>query len=114
MTHFEFISCWCPGREAAGKAFRLYTEAAFRSLRSVTLPEIQRVSLASLVLQMKQLGIMDVMAFDYLDRPPASALLRALEVLFALGALDGEGRLSEPLGQRMVRLPVDPIYAKVC
>ena len=87
---------------------------AFRSLSSVTLPEIQRVSLASLVLQIKQLGITDVMGFDYLDRPPASALLRALELLYALGALDGEGRLSEPLGQRMVRLPVDPVFAKAC
>ena len=91
----------------------MYTEAAFRSLPAVALPEIQRVSLASLVLQMKQLGIADVMGFDFLDRPPASALLRALEQLYALGALDAEGRLSQPLGQRMVRLPLEPAFAKV-
>ena len=45
-------------------------------------------------------------------RPSTSAMLRALELLLALGALDSEGALS-PLGRQMVRLPVEPIFAKV-
>ena len=39
------------GREAPGKAFRLYTEGSFQQLPPATLPEIQRTNLASVVLQ---------------------------------------------------------------
>ena len=66
------------------------------------------------MLQLKQLGVKDVLGFDFMDRPPVSALLRALELLFALGALDSQGDLTEPLGKHMVRLPLEPIFAKVC
>lgn len=41
-----------------------------------------------------------------------AALVRALEQLYALGALDGKGRLSEH-GQRMSCLPLEPMYSKV-
>ena len=47
-----------------------------------------------------------------LCRPSTSAMLRALELLLALGALDAEGALT-PLGRHMVRLPVEPVFAKV-
>lgn len=39
-------------------------------------------------------------------------MVRALELLLALGALDSEGNLT-PLGQQMVRLPVEPVFARV-
>ncbi len=102
------------GREAAGKAFRLYTEAAFLGLQAASAPEIQRVSLASLVLQLKQLGVADMTAFPFMDAPPKAALLRALELLLALGALDADGALSKPLGAQLVRLPLEPAFGKVC
>lgn len=41
------------GREAPGKAYRLYTEASFTSLAATTAPEITRVNLGSVVLQLK-------------------------------------------------------------
>ena len=47
-----------------------------------------------------------------MDQPPAGALLRALEQLLALGALGADGRLTQPLGRRMARLPVEPAFAK--
>ena len=70
-----------PGRDAPGKAFRLYTEAAFRQLARETVPEIRRCNLASTVLQLKALGVPDVLGFDFLDPPPQPALLRSLELL---------------------------------
>lgn len=57
------------GREAAGKCFRLYTEAAFENLEDATVPEIRRCNLSSVVLQLKALGIEDVLGFDFLDKP---------------------------------------------
>ena len=32
---------------------------------------------------------------------------------FALGGLDSDGKLAQPLGGQMAKLPVDPRYAKV-
>ena len=84
--------CCCAGREAAGKAFRLFTEASFNQLAPTTLPEIQRVNLATVALQLKALGFDDLVGFDFMDRPPTAAMLRALETLFALGALDDAGK----------------------
>ena len=65
-----------PGREAPGKAFRLYTEDAFAALSPTTLPEIQRTNLASVVLHLKALGVEDVVHFDFMDPPPKAAIVR--------------------------------------
>ena len=76
------------GREAAGAAFRLYTEEAFHEeLPETTAPEILRSNLGAVVLQLKALGVDDILAFEFIDPPPRAAVLRALEMLFALGAL---------------------------
>ena len=53
----------------------------------------------------------DIRKFDFLDPPPKQALVRALEQLYSLGALDGKGRLSAH-GQRMAALPLEPMYSK--
>lgn len=100
------------GRERAGVCYRLFTEPTFESLRETRVPEILRTSLASVVLQLKALRIEDVVGFDWMDRPPRAAVARALERLVALGAIDRRGRLSEPLGRRMSRLPLLPMYAR--
>jgi hypothetical protein len=42
----------------------------------------------TVVLMLKSLGINDLMNFDFMDPPPAESLLRALEQLYALGALN--------------------------
>ncbi|CAL5223385.1 g5893 [Coccomyxa viridis] len=100
------------GREGPGVAFRLYKEETFQSLPAATVPEIQRVSLTSLMLQLKQLNVQQPQNFDFMDKPSTSAMLRALELLLALGALDSEGTLTS-LGRQMVRLPIEPVFAKV-
>ena len=92
QSHWQEVLVIWTGREAAGKAFRLFTEASFNQLAPTTLPEIQRVNLATVALQLKALGFDDLLAFDFMDRPPTAALLRALESLYALGALDDSGR----------------------
>jgi pre-mRNA-splicing factor ATP-dependent RNA helicase DHX15/PRP43 len=49
------------GRTKPGKCFRLYTEASFaRDLQEQTYPEILRSNLGSVVLQLKKLGIDDL------------------------------------------------------
>jgi HrpA-like RNA helicase len=49
------------GRTRPGKCFRLYTEASFKKdLQEQTYPEILRSNLGSIVLQLKTLGIDDL------------------------------------------------------
>jgi hypothetical protein len=64
------------GREAPGKAFRLYTEDSFAGLAATTSPEITRVNLGSVVLRLKALGVRDVASFDFMDPPPAASVIR--------------------------------------
>lgn len=104
--------CGRAGREGPGKCFRLYTETAFTELQSETLPEIRRCNLGSVILQLKALGIDDVLGFEFMDPPPRAAVLKALELLYGLGALNTNGKLSDT-GSKMSRLPVDPIYARI-
>ena len=100
------------GRTRAGEAFLLMTEEAFHALAADSIPEIQRCSLAGVVLQLKALGIDDVLRFDFISPPPPQGLARALEQLYALGAIDGEGALTADVGERMCQLPLEPQLAK--
>lgn len=98
------------GREQAGKCFRLFTEEDFESLQDFTLPEIVRSNLATVVLQMKSMGIDDIVNFDFMDAPSKGGLISAMEVLKILGALDKDERLTQ-LGKQMASFPLDPMFA---
>ncbi|KAJ3039676.1 hypothetical protein HDV00_012020 [Rhizophlyctis rosea] len=100
------------GRVGPGKCFRLYTAWAYQNeLEENTVPDIQRSNMGNTVLLLKSLGINDLMNFDFMDPPPAETLIRALEQLYALGALNDKGELTK-LGRRMAEFPVDPMLSK--
>ncbi|XP_071488369.1 probable ATP-dependent RNA helicase DHX35 [Diadema antillarum] len=101
------------GRVRSGKAYRLYTEEAFRKLPKTTVPEMQRSDLGTPILQLKCLGIDNVLRFPFLSPPSSKAMVRGLELLYALGALNDHARLAEPLGVRMAELPLRPMLAKM-
>ena len=101
------------GRTRPGKCFRLYTEASFKSeLQEQTYPEILRSKRSNAVLTLKKLGIDDLVHFDFMDPPAPETLMRALELLNYLGALDDDGALTD-LGRQMAELPLDPQLAKL-
>lgn len=101
------------GRTKPGKCYRLYMQAAYVSLPEATVPEIQRSNLAPIILQLKALGIDNVLRFDFLTPPPAELIIRALELLYLLGVVDDYAKLTRPLGVRMAELSVEPMMAKV-
>lgn len=100
------------GRTRPGKCFRLYTEEYHDTLPESNVPEVQRSNLAPFILQMKALGIDNVLRFNYLTPPPSELMINALEVLYSLGALDEYAKLTKPLGLRMAELAVGPMMAK--
>mmetsp|Transcript_4561 Transcript_4561/g.7071 ORF Transcript_4561/g.7071 Transcript_4561/m.7071 type:complete len:1066 (+) Transcript_4561:101-3298(+) len=100
------------GRTQAGKCFRLYTAWSFQNeLEPNTTPEILRTNMGNVVLMLKSLGINDLINFDFMDRPPSEALIRALEQLYALGALNDLGELTK-LGRQMAEFPLEPMLSK--
>ncbi|CAM9160360.1 unnamed protein product [Choristocarpus tenellus] len=101
------------GRVAPGKCLRLMTEKDYHiNLPSKTVPEMQRSDLCWVVLQLKAMGIDDILHFEFLSPPSAEAMIRALELLYALGALDEDCHLTEPLGTTIAEFPVEPCVAK--
>ncbi|KAL2158204.1 hypothetical protein VTH06DRAFT_4524 [Thermothelomyces fergusii] len=100
------------GRVRPGKCFRLYTKYAYLSeMDESPTPEIQRTSLSSVVLQLKALGIDDLLSFDFLDPPPTELLIKSLNMLYALGALNSAGALTR-VGRQMGEFPTEPMLAR--
>jgi pre-mRNA-splicing factor ATP-dependent RNA helicase DHX16 len=100
------------GRVGPGKCFRLYTKwAYYNELEENTTPEIQRTNLNGVILMLKSLGIDQLLDFDFMDPPPAETIIRALEMLYALGALNDRGDLTK-VGRQMAEFPTDPMLAK--
>lgn len=100
------------GRVGPGKCFRLYTAQAYKNeLDENTTPEIQRTNLTGVVLLLKSLGINDLLDFDFMDPPSTDTLVRAVEQLYALGALNNAGELTK-VGRQMAEFPTDPMLAR--
>ncbi|XP_054719741.1 probable ATP-dependent RNA helicase DHX35 isoform X2 [Uloborus diversus] len=105
------------GRLRSGKAFRLCTDD-FLKLPAFTVPEMQRSNLASVILQLKALGIENILRFSFPSAPPSKHVITAIELLYALGAflppaLDEEGGLTSPLGTQMAEFPLHPMFSKM-
>jgi ATP-dependent RNA helicase DHX8/PRP22 len=101
------------GRTGPGKCYRLYTENAYRNeMLPNSVPEIQRANLGNTVLNLKAMGINDLLHFDFMDPPPPQTLIDAMQTLYALGALDDEGLLTR-LGRKMAEFPLEPQLSKM-
>ncbi|XP_057947961.1 probable pre-mRNA-splicing factor ATP-dependent RNA helicase DEAH9 isoform X2 [Malania oleifera] len=102
------------GRVRSGKCYRLYTEEYFENeMPSQGIPEMQRSNLVSCVIQLKALGIDNILGFDWPASPSAEALVRALEVLYSLGVLDDDAKLTSPAGFQVAEIPLDPMVSKM-
>ncbi|KAF5790761.1 putative RNA helicase [Helianthus annuus] len=100
------------GREGPGKCYRLYPESRFEGLDDSTVPEIKRCNLSNVILQLSALGVDDIIGFDFMEKPDRMAVIRSLELLYLLGALTDEKKLSYPIGHQMARLPLEPNDSK--
>ncbi|GJS99917.1 probable pre-mRNA-splicing factor ATP-dependent RNA helicase DEAH9 [Tanacetum coccineum] len=92
-------------RQRARRAGRLYTEDYFLNEMSTHgIPEMQRSNLASSVIQLKSLGIDNILGFDWPSSPSPEAMVRALEVLYSLGVLDDHAKLTslDPMVSKMI------------
>ncbi|WP_104984377.1 ATP-dependent RNA helicase HrpA [Sorangium cellulosum] len=95
------------GRVQSGVCFRLYPEQDYQARPAYTDPEILRVGLSGVILQMKALGLGDIEDFPFLDAPSKRAVDEGYRVLEELGAIDESGALTD-IGRKLARLPLDP------
>ncbi|OSX64706.1 hypothetical protein POSPLADRAFT_1135261 [Postia placenta MAD-698-R-SB12] len=100
------------GRTSSGICYRLYPEHAFDKLPRTTAPEITRTDLTTPILQLKSLGIDDLMKFEWVSAPPAESALRALEGLHAAGMIGEDGRLTVT-GEKVAECPVEVNIARM-
>lgn len=102
------------GRTRPGKCYRLYPSILYHDdFLDVTVPEIQRSSLAGSVLYLKSLDLsdMDILKFDFLDPPSSESLQDALKQLYLIDAIDENGSITS-FGRVMAELPLEPSLSR--
>ena len=104
------------GRVTEGICIRLYSEADFDSRPEFTDPEILRTNLASVILQMADLGLGEIASFPFVDPPDSKAIKDGLALLDELGALrtsNGGAPSLTKRGREIASLPLDPRLARM-
>ncbi len=101
------------GRTRPGKAYALYTFEAYRQFPDFSPSELQTTDVTLTVLQMKALGIDNILLFDLIDKPAKLNVMKAILNLRALGCVDGQGQLTPGIGVPLSELPVDPQMGKM-
>ncbi|TQM52151.1 ATP-dependent helicase HrpB [Arcticibacter tournemirensis] len=97
------------GRLSPGTCYRMWSLATQERMAPYRTPEILEADLASLVLDMVQWGVKDILQLTWLTPPPAAALARANEILHELNALK-DNKIT-PHGKRIHALPCHPRIA---
>jgi len=103
------------GRVQPGICYRIFSKKTWDNMDKNTLPEISRSALHSLVMDTKAIVGGDV--YEVLDQmltpPPRNGLIRAVQDLERMGAIDAESQSLTPLGKHLARMPCDPKLGKM-
>lgn len=101
------------GRTGPGHCYGVYSSAVYeRDFPQFSDPEIQRMPIESLVLQMKSMGIHHITNFPFPSPPSSKRLEQGIFTLKVLGALDNDGAVT-PIGQQMNQFPLHPRHSKM-
>ncbi|XP_043934707.1 probable ATP-dependent RNA helicase DHX34 [Protopterus annectens] len=100
------------GRTGPGVCYRLYSESDYDAFTPYPVPEIQRVALDALVLQMKSMSLGDPRTFPFIEPPPLSSVETAVRYLQEQGAVDETEQLTT-IGNLLAQLPVDVVIGKM-
>ncbi|KAJ3854045.1 P-loop containing nucleoside triphosphate hydrolase protein [Lentinula lateritia] len=101
------------GRTGPGHCYRLYSSALYEHhFDQFSKPEILRMPIEGVVLQMKGMHIDAVVNFPFPTPPDRNNLQKAEKVLHCLGALSKEGQITE-LGKTMSLFPLSPRFSRM-
>lgn len=99
------------GREAPGRVWRCWPEYEHGTLPAYPEPEIRTADLTRLALELACWGTADGQGLSWWDAPPAGGLDAGREVLRALGAVNGDGEVTDR-GRRIARIGLHPRLAR--
>ena len=108
------------GRTGPGHCYRIYSSAVYENyFDQHTKPEILRMPIEGIILQMKSMNIDAVSNFPFPTPPDRDSLRRAEKTLVYLGALEASesssrvgGKITE-LGRSMALFPLSPRFSKM-
>ncbi|KAJ5376435.1 ATP-dependent RNA helicase DHR1 [Penicillium cosmopolitanum] len=101
------------GRTGPGHCYRMYSSAVFENdFDEYTDPEILRTPIEGVVLQMKSMGLHNVINFPFPTPPSRQGLAKAEKLLKHLGALSAEGQVTQ-IGRRLSTYPLSPRFGKM-
>ncbi|KAG7203421.1 hypothetical protein KM043_013488 [Ampulex compressa] len=100
------------GRTGPGVCYRIYSEEEYKGLEKYSTPEIQRVPLDSLLLQMMAMGLPDARKFPFIEPPPPESIENSILSLKEHAALTENEKLT-CIGKTLARLPVDITIGKM-
>jgi len=100
------------GRTGPGECFRFYSEHEFENLNEFAVPEIKRIPLESIILQICAYNLGNPRDFDFIEKPPIENIIHSINHLKNINALDHLERLT-PLGKMLSNMPIDVSLGKM-
>lgn len=100
------------GRTRAGRCLRLYTAQDFAARPDYETPEVERLDLAEVALELHAAGLHDLKTFGWYEPPSDGAIDAAETLLKRLGAIEATGEVTE-LGRRMLQFPLHPRQSRL-
>ena len=74
MMMMMIVNIFVTGRTGPGVCYRLFSEEEYAKMDLYSTPEIQRVPLDSLLLQMIAMGLPDARKFPFIEPPPSESI----------------------------------------
>ncbi|KAK8058673.1 DEAH-box RNA helicase [Apiospora phragmitis] len=101
------------GRTGPGHCYRLYSSAVYeRDFREFADPELLRMPIEGVVLQLKAMRLQHVVNFPFPTPPERQSLAKAEKLLKYLSAVTPEGQATD-IGTTMARFPLPPRFARI-
>lgn len=101
------------GRTRPGHCYRLYSSAVYEKyFKEHAEPEILRMPVEGVVLQLKSMDLQHVVNFPFPTPPDPQSLANAEKLLSYLGAISPKGRITE-IGRELSKYPLSPRFSKM-
>jgi ATP-dependent helicase HrpB len=101
------------GRTAPGRCMRLWTAGEHAARLAYEVPEIARLDLSAVLLELRAWGLQEVRRLPWLDPPPEASVSRAEALLVQLGACEENTRALTEVGRRLLNLSAPPRLARI-
>lgn len=101
------------GRTGPGHCYRLYSSAVYeRDFQEFAEPELLRMPIEGVVLQLKAMNLQNVVNFPFPTPPDKQSLRKAERLLNYLSAINSSGQVTQ-IGKTMSIFPLSPRFSRI-